>query len=375
MAYQQENFIDRQVEQWALAPEDQEAIVDFLARSGIDAPGDGADDGVAVDTFDAGGSAEPVAIPATVDVASITSGGVYTSTGNNLVFHVDTDEDVTINGVSVPGGSVAIVSGAGDDDISIVSGAGGAGAAVIAAASDGAGAGEAGTGLVMAGAGDDSVTGGAGDDSISGGDGDDSIMAGDGDDTVSGGAGDDSIDGGDGFDMAMAGGDRDTMSVEAGASGLLVSDGTGAGSLFQNIEYLAFDDGGVELALADDAEGAVARLYEAILDRAADAGGLQFWLEVSEDDASLAHVASRFLQSKEFIEGDPDGLSDEEFVEMLYLQGLGREADGGGLEFWTGALQADGGPSRAELAALFVTSEEGEDAFDYINIVSDSDLG
>lgn len=366
MAYEQENFEDSIRTQFGLSEADQAAVIAFLNTS------INGDMSVTTENFE-GNPDTDVQIPAGIEAAAIKSGGSFTTSGENVFINVETDEPVTINGQTVPGGSVVILGGGGSDTIRIVSGPS---ADTLGVVSFNTGDADAGTGLVIAGAGDDTVSGGDGGDMISGGVGNDMIMAGMGDDTLDGGVGDDTVDGGAGFDMMMVrGATREDFTV-AVENGQLVLTGVadGESDLLSGVEYISFEQGGIVLGLADQEEGAIARLYEMLLDRAAAAGGLDFWLEVAEDGASLAKIASKFLASGEFADSVEGELSNEEFVELMFERGLKREGGEGGVAFFTRVLD-EGEATRAEIAAAFARSEEAEDLYDYINIITDSDLG
>ncbi|MEM8848944.1 MAG: DUF4214 domain-containing protein [Pseudomonadota bacterium] len=102
---------------------------------------------------------------------------------------------------------------------------------------------------------------------------------------------------------------------------------------------------------ADD----VFRLYRATLDREPDGSGFVRWATDLASDQSLVDVAEGFLQSPEFIRdyGDKDN---QDFVDLLYENVLGRQADPAGLARWVGDLEA--GASRAEVVVGFVNSPE-----------------
>jgi hypothetical protein len=100
----------------------------------------------------------------------------------------------------------------------------------------------------------------------------------------------------------------------------------------------------------DDAR-AVYRLYQATLDRVPDAAGQAGWTELLATDArTLAGVAAGFVGSAEF-QSVYGALSNAAFVELLYQNVLGRAADAGGLAGWTNALA--GGTSRAQVVTGF----------------------
>ena len=105
----------------------------------------------------------------------------------------------------------------------------------------------------------------------------------------------------------------------------------------------------------DTAASAAARLYYELLGHPPDAAGLAGWTGQLKAGASLTSVAEGFLGSAEYAARSP-GLSDAAYVEQLYVGGLGREADPGGLAAQLARLAA--GTSRAELAADFANQPE-----------------
>jgi hypothetical protein len=114
----------------------------------------------------------------------------------------------------------------------------------------------------------------------------------------------------------------------------------------------------VEAGLWDinEASASVARLYYAALDRTPDAGGAINWTTAIEGGASLADVADAFVFSPEF-QGKYASLSNEQFVEHLYLNVLDRPADPAGLESWTNSLNT-GQMDRADVVLGFSEAPE-----------------
>ncbi len=112
--------------------------------------------------------------------------------------------------------------------------------------------------------------------------------------------------------------------------------------------------------LFPDEAASVYRLYQATLDRAPDLRGLTNWSErLFTGESGLQQVATGFVNSAEF-QATYGALDDEGFVELLYQNVLGRAADAGGLANWTGQL-ADG-TSRAEVVLGFSQSAEFTDS-------------
>lgn len=139
-----------------------------------------------------------------------------------------------------------------------------------------------------------------------------------GDDTISGGGGADVIFGGDGNDYLYGDGQKITSDPSVSAQ--------------------------------------VYRLYQATLDREPDTGGhLGWYTRLTENDLTLSDAAAGFVGSVEFqkIYG---ALDDSAFVNLLYQNVLGRDADAGGLAGWQNALTS--GTTRANVVLGFSESAE-----------------
>ncbi|MEP1943694.1 MAG: DUF4214 domain-containing protein, partial [Sulfitobacter sp.] len=149
-----------------------------------------------------------------------------------------------------------------------------------------------------------------GDQEVSGTTGSDMILGAEGADTISGGSGGDTISGGNGDDVLVGG----TVDAE-------------------------FD------ALA----ASVTRLYLATLNRAPDEGGHLDWIEtLAAGQRDLESVAAGFVNSAEF-QRDYGSTTDTQFVTLLYNNVLGRAPDTGGLQGWLDALQGGGYRARRSL--------------------------
>ncbi len=103
----------------------------------------------------------------------------------------------------------------------------------------------------------------------------------------------------------------------------------------------------------DDAE--VTRLYGAALDRAPDQSGLGTYASLLDGGQSVSTIAQDLVSSTEFgaLYG---GLGNGAFVQALYQTVLHRNADAGGLANWTAQLNA--GASRAVVVAGIGDSTE-----------------
>jgi hypothetical protein len=199
---------------------------------------------------------------------------------------------------------------------------------------------------LYAGAGDDVVRGGAGADHLYGMRGADTLAGGAGPDRLWGGPGDDRLTGGPDADWLHGGDGADTAAFTGIRAGYEAAErggrarGRGPGRRGRRrrsnvgVETLRFADGW--LALDGGTElGSALRLYQATLGRAPDPTGLGFWTGALETGAlSLAEEAQGFVASAEFQAryGAPGNAG---FVDLLYLNVLGRAADAEGHAHWT----------------------------------------
>ncbi|HYI60920.1 MAG TPA: DUF4214 domain-containing protein [Acidimicrobiales bacterium] len=120
-------------------------------------------------------------------------------------------------------------------------------------------------------------------------------------------------------------------------------DGDGLIRTFLNTEE--FQDRGPE----------VLRAYRALLGRAADLPGYDYWYGRLASGTSLETMASSFSNSSEF-HGLYDGLTNGQFVDAIYQNILGRAPDTAGRNFWISEL--NGGRSRGSVALAVSRSSE-----------------
>ncbi len=98
----------------------------------------------------------------------------------------------------------------------------------------------------------------------------------------------------------------------------------------------------------------VERLYKTCLGRIGDKDGQKNWVEqLIKKQITGSECARRFIFSQEYTN---KGLSDEEFVENLYLAMMGRSSDAEGKANWISALA--NGKTRDEVFSGFVNSVE-----------------
>ena len=109
--------------------------------------------------------------------------------------------------------------------------------------------------------------------------------------------------------------------------------------------------------------GEMYRLYNAAFARFPDADGLKYWIDqFSSGKNTRRVVAQSFLASDEFTEKYGSNVSDETYVNNLYKNVLGRDADTEGLNYWVGNLSS-GLETRYEALLGFAESAENKALF------------
>lgn len=103
-----------------------------------------------------------------------------------------------------------------------------------------------------------------------------------------------------------------------------------------------------------EVEAFIARLYRNILGREADESGLYFWYKrLTAEGVTAAAVTSNFVFSQEF---ENQNVSDDVFVERMYLTMMNRSSDPSGKAYWLNTLNS--GFSRRYVLSKFVSSQE-----------------
>lgn len=176
-------------------------------------------------------------------------------------------------------------------------------------------------------------------------------------DALTGTAGNNALQGLGGIDTVVYAGARGNYTVDQSANGYTVSSTADGRDSLLGVERIKFSD----MSLAVDIEGNGGmgyRLYTAIFAREADYAGLGFWIDHLDDGFSMNYVASRFIDSAEFIAKFGNNLPNQGFVEKLYENVLHRPLDQAGFDFWVAAL--DGGAARDEVLVRFSESIENK---------------
>ena len=140
----------------------------------------------------------------------------------------------------------------------------------------------------------------------------------------------------------------------------------------EDVNVLSFYDKDVYVLSEDQAQ--IARLYT-IFERTPDYSGLEFWLGLSAQGTSLNRIADIFTDTPEFTTRY-NAVDNQGYANQLYENILGREGEAGGLEYWTQSLNT-GQTTRADAMIFFTQSEENqsitESASGFIQIVGHSD--
>ena len=141
------------------------------------------------------------------------------------------------------------------------------------------------------------------------------------------------------------------ISADWKSSGWFGADDMVSLSVFEDLDP---GSGAISEADFEDAM-TVARLYNAAFDRLPDIQGLNYWIDQYDGGMALVEMAANFYSSAEFhtLYGHP---SNGEYVDQLYFNVLGRNADSAGFDFWVTELET--GLSRSAALAYFSESEE-----------------
>lgn len=109
----------------------------------------------------------------------------------------------------------------------------------------------------------------------------------------------------------------------------------------------------------DRYSASVVRLYLAYFGRIPDHAGIRFWWDQMDGGMGIRTVSHRFTGSPEF-RSTYGGLSDPEFVRMVYRNVLHREAEPAGVTYWVDQIRSRH-QSRGGVMAMFSESAESRD--------------
>ncbi len=199
---------------------------------------------------------------------------------------------------------------------------------------------------------------------VTGSSGDDVLVGATANDTFHGGGGSDRIFGSGGLETATYDGVLFNYALSAGLASQVTGPGyiyqvaggpEGGTDTLVDIQRIQFLDGYMATSPTDTA-GQVYRIYEATLGRAPDQEGLTNWVNSLNSGTSLQTVVSGFVNSTEF-QSTYGSLDNTAFVTLLYNNVLHRAPDAGGLSNWVGYLNS-GQDTRAQVVLGFSESQE-----------------
>ncbi|MEM9762594.1 MAG: spondin domain-containing protein [Pseudomonadota bacterium] len=169
----------------------------------------------------------------------------------------------------------------------------------------------------------------------------------------------DRVDGGAGTDSVAVDTALSGLSVLRAGTGFRFVDANGDEVEIGNVEEIAFSD--ATLAVTTDAAAvAIALIYQTALGREADAGGLAFWTGELAGGQSIGAIADAFVNSAEFAAAGGDAADVDGLLDFVYDNAVGRGPDEAGEAFWTDRLSDDDFDA-GDLVAAFAQADETAD--------------
>ena len=179
---------------------------------------------------------------------------------------------------------------------------------------------------------------------------------------VYGTAANDLIDGGAGIDTYHAMGRSQQFSYEILRDSVKLVDLSGLEGIdtLSNVERIKFYETNIALDIGPSQNaGSVYMLYKAAFNRAPDDGGMGYWIAQKDGGANIVNsIAQGFVNSAEFVGKYGTNPTNASYVNNLYQNVLGRAGEAGGVAYWTGEMDA-GRVSKAQALVQFATLPEG----------------
>jgi len=177
-----------------------------------------------------------------------------------------------------------------------------------------------------------------------------------GKDVFAGAAGNQFIAGGADIDTLVLSGKASSYKLSTSGSAVFISDviGNGGTDLMTGVERLTFSDSSMALDTLG-AAGSIYRLYS-VFNRGPDSLGMGFWIEKTDQGASITSIASGFVNSPEFNRTYGADVTNTVFLTALYNNVLHRTPDAAGLHSWENLMAS--GASRADVMVGFTDSAE-----------------
>jgi hypothetical protein len=173
------------------------------------------------------------------------------------------------------------------------------------------------------------------------------------------------IDGGQGLDTLVLNGHRDMYHISHTATGFTIF-GNGVDEWVTNVERIQFTNGYLALDINGDG-GQAYRLYQAAFNRTPDIGGLGYQTNALDTGLTLEQVAANFIASPEF-QTTYGNVDDTQFLTLLYQNVLHRAPDAGGLQFHLDEMHEQGQSRAMELVHF---SESPENQANVIGAIQD----
>lgn len=123
------------------------------------------------------------------------------------------------------------------------------------------------------------------------------------------------------------------------------------------LKLIKFFDKYTSFDLAGPA-GQVYRLYQAAFDRKPDLSGLGFWINATQNGASMRDIADAFISSEEFQLRYGKNVANDRFVTLLYNNILHRVPEQGGFDWWLDVVNK--GAGRQDVLFGFSDSPENK---------------
>ena len=184
---------------------------------------------------------------------------------------------------------------------------------------------------------------GTGSSTVTTGNGIDTVEAGLGNSTVIGGKGDYAV-------VKLAGNSSNYVVTESAGHAVVKNTTTNKTTDITGVQLVQLDNGESLVFAKDVKQGQAGLLYQVAFGRDADVAGMDFWFDKLSSGATIKQIATGFVNSAEFAAAHANQ-SDEQFVQSLYQNAFGRDAEDAGLAFWTNALAH--GSTKADLIASF----------------------
>ncbi len=102
----------------------------------------------------------------------------------------------------------------------------------------------------------------------------------------------------------------------------------------------------------------VTKIYVATFNRAPDAGGLNFWANTS--GLTIEGIAAEFFKAPETQRKYPEGTTDAEFVNTIYQNVFGRDAEQAGRDYWVNVL-GNGYSTRDQMIMTVIDGARNKD--------------